>query len=453
MSEPIPTPTPALTDAMPEPNAPDTDWRRLHLWQIQPVRDLLLLAMALGLVAVGYQAKLVTVPLLVALLLAYLFEPLVQALTRRRLMSRRGVVLSVIAAVMIVVVAPLTIGMSYAVVQGVGFASRTSENIRAVFASVDEPDDEALRVKIRDEAWRDIRDWLANRSHRATATEPVPPADDPSGPGALVGPEQSPGVRMIKSSMSWIEQNAASIASTVGKTAVGSGAQAIFVVLGTFASIGAMIFGLFLTMFFFYFLSMGWGQVLSQAQSLIPHAGKYRWMRVIRRMDRAIAGFVRGRMTICAIVAVYMTGAFWLIGAPAPLLLGPLVGAMFIVPFAALLAVPVMMLLLWLQSDAGGGFRSEWWWIMAAPIAVHIGGQILDDYILTPRIQGENTDMEMPTILFASLAGGALAGVYGLLLAIPVAACVKIMANEFLWPRVQAWVKGHAHDPLPVARD
>jgi predicted PurR-regulated permease PerM len=61
--------------------------------------------------------------------------------------------------------------------------------------------------------------------------------------------------------------------------------------------------------------------------------------------------------------------------------------------------------------------------------------------------------MSMPTILFASIAGGALGGVYGLLLAIPVAACLKILAKEFLWPRVEAWVKGEAADILPISRE
>lgn len=192
--------------------------------------------------------------------------------------------------------------------------------------------------------------------------------------------------------------------------------------------------------------------MLAWAEKFIPEAGRYRWMRIIKRMDRAIAGFVRGRLTICAIEGVFMTGAFWFIGLPAPLLLGPLVGAMFLVPFVPALMVPVNILLLWLQSDAAG-FRAEWWWIVFAPVGCHICGQILDDYILTPRIQGDNTDLEMPTILFASLAGGALAGVYGLLLAIPVAACLKILATEFLWPRVEKWVKGEVKDPLPIARE
>jgi len=479
---PIPAPPPG---AVPPPLSPGKDWRKLHLWQIQPVRDLMLIGVVVLIVYVGYKLKIVTVPLLVAMLLAYIFEPLVARATRRGLLSRRGVVIGIIATVLLLIVTPLTIGGGYAAIQGVSIAGEVSHKIRGVLRSVEKPDDPGLRAVVTGSAWIDIRDWLVKRRGAAgqapespardpsapqplqSPTTPDPPATDEVSPdetsptdadpaarthSASFGPPEPTGARLLTTVMSWIEQNAAGLASSLGKSAVGSGAQAIFVVLGTFASIGVLFFSVFLTMFFFYFLSTGWGRVLDQGAKLIPDAGKYRWMRVIRRMDRAIAGFVRGRLTICAIIGVYMTLAFWLIGAPAPLLLGPLIGVLFVIPFASAVAVPVVMLLFWLQRD-GTGFRNEWWWIILAPIGVHIGGQFLDDYILTPKIQGDNTDLEMPTILFASLAGGVLGGVYGLLLAIPVAACLKILANEFVWPRIEAWVKGNAHDPLPIARE
>ena len=75
---------------------------------------------------------------------------------------------------------------------------------------------------------------------------------------------------------------------------------------------------------------------------------------------------------------------------------------------------------------------------------------ILDDYVLTPAIQGESTDLMTPMILFASIGGGVLLGFYGLLVAIPLAACVKILWMEIFWPRITAWSEGRAKDPLPL---
>jgi predicted PurR-regulated permease PerM len=97
-------------------------------------------------------------------------------------------------------------------------------------------------------------------------------------------------------------------------------------------------------------------------------------------------------------------------------------------------------------------FQNTAWWIIGAPLVVHAVGQVLDDYVLTPRIQGRGTGMDTPTILFASMAGGVLAGFYGLLLAIPVAACLKIVLKEVVSPRFRAWQTGEVRDPLPVGK-
>ena len=60
--------------------------------------------------------------------------------------------------------------------------------------------------------------------------------------------------------------------------------------------------------------------------------------------------------------------------------------------------------------------------------------------------------MDTPTILFASIAGGSLAGIYGLLVAIPAAACIKILLREVFWPRVRRWAEGKERDFLPLER-
>jgi len=87
-----------------------------------------------------------------------------------------------------------------------------------------------------------------------------------------------------------------------------------------------------------------------------------------------------------------------------------------------------------------------------APTLFYFIGQALDDYVWTPKIQGKSTDMSTPMILFASLAGGVLFGVFGLLIAIPLAACLKILLQEIFWPRFKAWAEGRENDFLPIGR-
>ncbi|MGA0420849.1 MAG: AI-2E family transporter, partial [Phycisphaerales bacterium] len=79
--------------------------------------------------------------------------------------------------------------------------------------------------------------------------------------------------------------------------------------------------------------------------------------------------------------------------------------------------------------------------------------QLFESYILTPVIAGKATDLSPLAIFVAVLAGGALAGIYGMLLSIPVAACVKIILVDVVLPRIQAWTRGETSDPLPVDMD
>ncbi|HYD02154.1 MAG TPA: AI-2E family transporter, partial [Phycisphaerales bacterium] len=233
-----------------------------------------------------------------------------------------------------------------------------------------------------------------------------------------------------------------------------TGGTAVVFLASLAGSIFSLGFTLFLTAFFFYFFSTGWGGVLAFWHGLIPDKRKHRTLELLGMMDKVIAGFIRGRLTICALMTLWFALGYWLAGVPVPLLMALLAGVLMLAPYAQWLAFLLAMLLLWLGVGGPGGplgqWQATWWWAIAGPIIVHGIGQVIDDYFLTPRIQGDKTGMDTPTILFASLAGGILAGFYGLLLAIPVAACIKILLREVVWPQFKAWAQGRARDPFPV---
>ncbi|MEM9373236.1 MAG: hypothetical protein AAGA55_06295, partial [Planctomycetota bacterium] len=97
-----------------EPKA-RSDWSRLHLWQMQPVRDVLLGLGILGLFWLGQKISIVTVPLLLAVLLAYLFEPLIEWGTRRLKCSRPFAVGGIIALAGLFIVLPAVLAASVGV--------------------------------------------------------------------------------------------------------------------------------------------------------------------------------------------------------------------------------------------------------------------------------------------------------------------------------------------------
>lgn len=482
------------------------DWRSLRLWQIQWVRDLMIIGAVAGVFYLGYVLSVVTVPMLVALLLAYLFEPLVRRLTppRSRVFSRPGMAVMIILSSVLVVVVPVLVGVTFAGIQAVNYAGVIARNVALVQEAVRNPDDPSRLKAVPEGAWHWIAAELIDLERREKSVEGVPaarpggespgpatpspsPAQQPAGPapgaspagaasdgegadvasagadraedgegaeeaGTLPGLPPQPlsprsGVRAAADiALAWIRANAGAL----GRRAIGTGAEAVGFAARGLVSAGMLVFGALLTAFFFYFFCTGWGRVLAFWESLIPERKKSRTVELLGMMDAVIAGFVRGRLTIAFVLAGVITVAYWLIGVPMPLVFGPVVGALVLVPYGQTVGLPIAMFAMWMQPSPVA-WQQEWWWIVFAPIGVYALGQVLDDYILSPLIQGRSTGMDTPTILFASIAGGVLAGVYGLLLAIPTAACVKILLREVFWPRFRAWAEGKERDFLPIS--
>jgi len=432
------------------PDVESGGWRSLHIWQIQPVRDILLFAAIFGIIYLGYLLSIVTVPILLALALAYLVEPIVRLLTRhgRGPLTRPLAAATIIIMTVVVIAVPLALGVGYGVLQGANVARTIANDAQIVIDSAESPEDEAKanRVKALGPRWEKLRDGITHVKQEAQRARAA--ADGTPDTRSI---EETPDVvaAQVYSALEWVTQWAKSNASSLSKQALTTGSGVVAAAVGLLGSIGYLVFSAFLTGFFFFFFCSSYGKVLAFWKSFIPERQKEPVFELLRAMDAVIAGFIRGRLTICAITMVYFTIAYSIIGVPAPLVLGPLVGLLSLAPYAATLGMFAAMLLLFLDPSSSG-LTATSYWVVFAPIATHGLQQLMDDYFLTPFIQGRTTDMDTPTILFASLAGGILAGFYGLLLAIPVAACIKIVLRRVVWPRLKAWAKGEARDPLPM---
>jgi predicted PurR-regulated permease PerM len=419
------------------------DWARLHLWQMQPVRDVLLGLSVFALIWVGQKTSVVTVPLLLAILLAYLFEPLIAWLVGRLGISRRVAVGGIIASVVVFVLVPAVLALTFGVAQLAMFASQTVDNVVSVqaAASADSPQ----------ESQEIIADWNSRHGWPESAA----PGSDGEARFSptwqwvylqLTAPdsEGAPFRDALQAAMDWVDENREQVATTAANV----GIETVNRVLGWVGAAFGIGFMAFITIFFFFFMATEWVKVKGFGAKLLPDKNRDRIVDLLQKFDRVISGFIRGRLTIAFIQGIVFSIAYFAIGVPGAFILGPAVAVLSIVPYLALVGLPISVSLLWLEGHTG--FRGQWWWVLGAPTAVYFIGQALDDYVWTPLIQGKSTGMDTPTILFASLAGGALFGVFGLLIAIPIAACVKILVQEIFWPRFKEWAEGRAGDPLPI---
>lgn len=424
----------------PEPQEPQTtspgdDWTRRHLWQIVPIRDLLIVLGVVGFFSLGARLSIVTVPLMLALMLSYLFDPLIRKLSAVSWLSERSRVVSLLLGCSAVVAISLAIGGVFASIQTGRLAGQLAKKVTVLVTSLDKPGDAEATAALGTGAWLSIRDTILELRDL--------PAD-PNGSGLrsdhlrFLGIDRDDIRAGVDLTADWLKNNSDSVA----KQALETGREAVGSAFGLLFFGGKLLFAAFLTAFFFYFFANEWPQVLSFGRSLLPRANRERALEIVSRMDHAIAGFVRGRLLIGLFLAVFYSVGFALMGVPAPLVLGGVIAVLSLVPYAVIAGIPFVIILLWLESLPG--FRGAWWWIIGAPVVYYNIGQVIDDYILTPAIQGKATDLATPEIVFASVAAGTLFGFFGLLVAIPLAACLKILLVEVVWPRYRAWSAGEA---------
>jgi predicted PurR-regulated permease PerM len=153
----------------------------------------------------------------------------------------------------------------------------------------------------------------------------------------------------------------------------------------------------------------------------LPHRETVRGLA--REIDSAIAGFVRGQTGVCLILGSFYALALSLTGLSFGLLIGLVSGIISFVPYVGSLTGLVLSL-----GVAIAQFWPEW-----TPILVVAGifffGQFVEGYVLAPKLVGESVGLHPVWLMFALFAFGYLFGFVGMLLAVPLAAAVGVLAR------------------------
>ncbi|HBP86760.1 MAG TPA: AI-2E family transporter [Nitrospirales bacterium] len=206
-------------------------------------------------------------------------------------------------------------------------------------------------------------------------------------------------------------------------------------ILGT---LGSFLFSFSLVIIYFFVFAWSFPSIQHTFWNVVESQQNDRWPKLLSRMDRAIGDFFRGRLLIALMMSVMFGIGWWWVGMPYWILLGLGAGVLSLIPYAATVMWPVAILLKYLDMSVGSSPTDNYWMqILVWPSAVYLGVQLIEGWILTPWVQSQSTDLSAGTILLVVLIGGALGGVLGLILAIPFAACLKILAKELIIPRIE----------------
>lgn len=450
--------------ASPSPPGEPKPLHRLHLWQIQAVRDLMVVLAVIGIVWFGHALRAVTVPLLVALLLAYLFEPLIRWLVkqpyvrmnRMQAVSTLLVSAGLIVTLFLVLAIPLVVGQTGAFIRDIRDGTMRHRIARLIeYVPRDYRDDFSAFIEFLPGPELDD---LLDELKKLEALEDSGQADESSTHRAEEAPSSASAPPVLtEEDVRRIVREAQRDATPPESRSTGllDAARGGMNMLASFTMrIIEWSLLAFLIPFYFFFFSLWFPQMQEFGRSLIPPRNRANTLELIERMDFAVAGFVRGRIVISVLMGIMFSIGWMICGVPYALPLGLLIGVFCAVPYLGGVGVPLAVGLLFFHHlslpEAQRGLWLGWWGVIIWPSLVFVIVQIVESYLLTPIIAGKATNLDPVTIIVVVLAGGSLMGVYGMLLAIPIGACGKILLTDVLFPRIDAWLKGERDDPLPI---
>jgi predicted PurR-regulated permease PerM len=172
-----------------------------------------------------------------------------------------------------------------------------------------------------------------------------------------------------------------------------------------------------------FFLLRDWDLIVAKVDHWLP-ADQGKDIRMLAgRVDKALAGFVRGQTIVALTMAVLYAVGWSLVGLNYGLILGLLAGILAYVPFVgALVAMMIAMIVGLGQFGAESG-------PLLQVFGVFVVVQIIEGAFLTPRLIGSNVGLHPVWVLFAIFAGGEMMGFVGVLIALPVAAAAGVMVR------------------------
>ena len=169
-----------------------------------------------------------------------------------------------------------------------------------------------------------------------------------------------------------------------------------------------------------FYLLRDWDTITAKVDSWLPRPNAPTIREQLLAIDETIAGFVRGQSTVCLVLAALYGISLTVIGLKSGLLLGIGAGLISFVPYlgaAAGMVVGVGIAIVQFPE----------WTTVAIVGAVFLFGQTLESYVLTPRLVGDRVGLHPVWIIFALLAGGAVMGITGVLIAVPTAAVIGVL--------------------------
>jgi len=168
-----------------------------------------------------------------------------------------------------------------------------------------------------------------------------------------------------------------------------------------------------------FYLLRDWPLLIERIDQLVPRRWHERVSTLAREVDAVLAEFLRGQLLVMLLMSVYYCVALWIVGLEVALPIGIVTGILVFVPYLGVtIGLVLATIAAMMQFGSIGGVIPVW-------IVIGIG-QLLEGFVVTPWLVGDRIGLHPLVVIFALLAFGQLFGFFGVLLALPASAALLV---------------------------
>ena len=205
-------------------------------------------------------------------------------------------------------------------------------------------------------------------------------------------------------------------ASGIATQVLGVVTQSGFTVLGWVANV-------VLIPFITFFFLRDWDTLVARVGNLVPRNRADLISQLAKESDAVLGSFMRGQFLVMLAMGVFYAVGLWGVGLEVGVLIGVLAGILTFIPYIG----PTTVLV---GGSAAALMQFGDWQHLVGVLAVWGVGQVLETYVLTPKLVGDRVGLSPVIVVFSVMTGGTLFGFLGMLLALPVASVANVLIRH-----------------------
>ena len=211
--------------------------------------------------------------------------------------------------------------------------------------------------------------------------------------------------------------------SNLGQSVSERGGELLSTILGSVMGVVGVIALLVIAPVVAFYLLLDWDNMIQRLDELLPREHAPTIRRLADEIDHTLSGFLRGQGLVTLILGTFYSVSLAIIGLPFGIAIGAMAAILSFIPYVGVVVGGALAIGVALFSFWGDPF------LIGAVIAVFAIGQIAEGNVLQPKIVGGHVGLHPVWLMLALSVFGSLFGFVGLLVAVPLAACLGVLVR------------------------